>query len=223
MGHRKQKYGLKVRPPPNHQSVTPKKKGLSAGMKAVIGLVLIAVIAVSLRFAVLSMTTQPGETAQSTGQSPSYPQNVAPVFYNTPTLASNGETMTIPTSYVNSKKLVFLDLKLQTPTETLPYQGRTVPLAYYKNGGYLPLVLISTPSGNTVAGIRTCEPCGSFSFHIVKGTNLKCDVCGAEWNLEDFAPVSGGCGSYPPPKLAATVDGGTVKIDLSILGVQFAA
>ena len=87
----------------------------------------------------------------------------------------------------------------------------------------MPLVIISTPSGNTVAGIRTCEPCGSFSFHIVKGANLKCDVCGAEWTLEDFSPVSGGCATYPPPKLPTTVNGDNVEVDLSALNLQFAA
>ena len=131
--------------------------------------------------------------------------------------------MTIPSSYINSSKLVFVDLKLQTPKETLTYQGRTVPLAYYRNGEYLPLVIISTPSGNTVAGVRTCEPCGSFSFHVVKGTNLQCDSCGTEWTLEDFAPASGGCATYPPPKLPVVVNGDSVDIDLSALGIQLSA
>lgn len=223
MGRRKQKYGLKVKPPPNKQTNSPKKRGLSNGMKAIIGLVLIALIAVSLRFAVVSLTPQTNDIVLSTGQPQPYPQNVAPVFYTTPTLESNGEKVVVPTSYIGSKKLVFVDLKLQTPAETLPYEGRTVPLAYYKNGGYLPLILISTPSGNTVGGIRTCEPCGSFSFHIVQGTNLKCDVCGAEWNLEDFAPASGGCATYPPPKLTTTITGDNVEIDLSVLKINVSA
>ncbi|HLN44973.1 MAG TPA: Fe-S-containing protein [Candidatus Sulfotelmatobacter sp.] len=225
MGHKKNRYGLKVRPPPNHQPTPAKKSRLSTGMKVLIALTLIAIIAVSLRFTLTSLSTPIEQTQQSTGQSQSqsYPSSAAPVFYSTPALASNNAKVSVPKSYVNSNKLVFVDLKLQTPTETLPYQGRTVPLSIYKNGGYLPLILISTPSGNIVGGVRTCEPCGSFSFHIVKGTNLKCDACGTEWKLEDFAPVSGGCLTYPPPKLTTTVNGDNIEIDLSALAVQVAA
>jgi len=127
--------------------------------------------------------------------------------------------VTVPTSFVNSNKLVSVDVKLQAPMSTLTYQDRTIPLSYYRNGEYLPLILISTPSGNIVAGIRTCEPCGSFSFHIVPGEILQCDACGTQWKLEDFAPVSGGCLTYPPPKLTATVSD-NVEVDLSSLAIK---
>ena len=109
------------------------------------------------------------ETTQENG----YPTNVSPVTYSLASVSQDNSKVTVPLSEVNSSKLVFVDLKLSTPKQELAYQGRTVPLAYYRNGEYLPIVVISTPSGNTVAGIRTCEPCGSFSFHIVQGSNLK--------------------------------------------------
>jgi flagellar basal body-associated protein FliL len=228
LGHKKKgKYGVKIRPQNNYPQVTPKKHSLSTGMKVLIGLALIAVIVVAASFGVSSQPTQLSTTAQQTPnqqttQTQTYPQNVAPVFYTTPTLTANGAKVSIPASYVAQNKLVFVDLKLQTPSETLQYGSRSVPLAIYKNGEYLPLVLISTPSGNVIAGIRTCEPCGSFNFHIVKGTNLKCDVCGTEWTLENFTPVSGGCTTYPPPKLTSTVNGDNLEIDLSALPVQLA-
>jgi len=196
-----------------------KKKGLSNAKKILIGLTLIAVIVVAASMAL----SQSPQADQLQTQGSSYPKNVAPVYYTSSTLSSDGNKVTLPSSYVNSSKLVFVDLKLKTPTEILPYQGREIPLSYYRNGGYLPLVIISTPSGNTVAGIRTCEPCGSFSFHIVKGTNLKCDVCGAEWTLENFTPVSGGCSTYPPPKVTSNTSDGNVEIDLSALNVQLAS
>ena len=203
----------------NYVPQVTKKKGLSNAKKILIGLTLIAIIvsAVSLS---LSQTPQADVLQQTQGSS--YPRNVAPVYYTNAVLSSDGNKVTLPTSYVNSTKLVFVDLKLQTPRETLEYQGRTVPLAIYRNGEYLPLVIISTPSGNTVAGVRTCEPCGSFSFHIVKGTNLQCDSCGTEWTLENFAPVSGGCLSYPPPKVTTTTNSDNLEIDLSALNVQLA-
>lgn len=216
----REKRALKARQPINYGPLPKKKKGLSNVKKILIGLTLIAVIVVA---ASVALSSQSPQTGQQQPQGQSYPQNVSPVNYMLSTVSADGNKVTIPSSYVNSSKLVFVDLKLETPTETLQYQGRTVPLSLYRNGGYLPLVIISTPSGNTVAGIRTCEPCGSFSFHIVKGANLKCDVCGAEWTLEDFAPASGGCATYPPPKLPTTVTGDNVDIDLSTLQLQYVA
>ena len=221
MGYKKKgKYSVKIRPPTQYQPVYARKKGISKGVKVLIGLSLIAIIAISLHF---TLGTQPAQSGQPTASpTQSYPQNVAPVFYTNPIVTSNGAKVDVPSSFVNSNKLVFVDLKLQTPTDTLTYQSRTIPLSIYKNGEYLPLVIISTPSHNIVAGIRTCEPCGSFSFTIVQGSNLKCDVCGTEWNVETFAGVSGGCQSYPPPKLTAT-NGDNVEIDLSLLQLPIAS
>ena len=216
-----EKLAFRARQNVNYIPQVTKKKGISNAKKILIGLTLIAVIVVAASVALSSPSPQTDQLLQTQGLS--YPKNVAPVDYTTPTLSSDGNIVTIPSSYINSSKLVFVDLKLQTPKETLVYQERTVPLAYYRNGEYLPLVIISTPSGNTVAGVRTCEPCGSFSFHIVKGTNLRCDACGTEWTLEDFAPVSGGCLSYPPPKVTSTTNGDNLEIDLSALQVQLAA
>ncbi len=216
---KQEKQALRARQQANYIPQVTRKNGLSTAKKILIGLTLIAVIVVAASVAL----SQPPQTDQSQTQGASYPKNVSPVEYKNPTLSSDGNKVTIPASYVNSSKLVFVDLKLKTSTETLEYQGRTVPLAYYRNGEYLPLVIISTPSGNTVAGVRTCEPCGSFSFHIVKGTNLQCDACGTEWTLENFAPVSGGCLSYPPPKVTSATIGDNLEIDLSALQVQVAA
>lgn len=179
----------------------------------------IALLAIIIIGASVAFSSQPPPTVEGR----TYPTNVSPVTYSQASIAADNSKVTVPLSEVNSSKLMFVDLKLTTPLQTLDYQGRTIPLAYYRDGGYLPLVIISTPSGNTVAGIRTCEPCGSFSFHIVKAANIKCDVCGAEWTLEDFSPVSGGCATYPPPKLPTTVNGDTVVVDLSALQLQYAA
>jgi hypothetical protein len=214
---RHERLATRARQQVNYSPQVTKKKGLSNAKKILLGLTLIAVIVITASMA-FSQSPQMDQLQQQQGQS--YPTNVAPVTYTAPTLSSDGNKVTIPSSFVNSSKLVFVDLKLKTPTETLSYQGREIPLEYYRNGEYLPLVIISTPSGNTVSGIRTCEPCGSFSFHIAKGTNLKCDVCGAEWTLENFAPASGGCSTYPPPKLTTSTNGDNVEIDLSVLNVQ---
>jgi hypothetical protein len=216
---RQNRENRKLRTQARQNEFTPsysKKKGFSKSILLTLAIIIIIAIGASVAL------SQPSQDNPSQGGS-SYPISVSPVTYSTAAVSSDGNKVTLPVSYVNSSKLVFVDLKLENPLETLQYKDRTVPLSLYRGGQYLPLVIISTPSGNTVAGIRTCEPCGSFSFHIVKGANLKCDVCGAEWSLEDFSPVSGGCATYPPPKLTTTVNGDSVTIDLSALQLQYAA
>ena len=124
---KREKLAFRARQQVNYIPQVTKKKGLSNAKKILIGLTLIAVIVVAASVA-LSQSPQTDQLLQTQGSS--YPKNVAPVDYTTPTLSSDGNKVTIPSSYVNSSKLVFVDLKLQTPTETLAYQGRTVPLAY---------------------------------------------------------------------------------------------
>jgi len=212
MGSRKGKYGVRNRSQHYQPMRQSGKNRFSNGVKVIMVLALLAVIAIAISF---TFSSQPAQSSQSSSTQ-SYPQSVAPVFYSNPTITSDGTKVKIPLSYVNDSKLVFADLKLARQMDTLEYQGRTIPLSLYRGGNYLPLIAISTPSGNVITGIRVCEPCGSFSFHIVQGKNLQCDVCGAEWDIETFAGVSGGCQSYPPPKLSTTVSD-NVEIDLSAL------
>lgn len=218
---KKNKHGVPQRPQPQHHQPLAygKKKRFSTATKIFMGLVLIAVIIVASSYSLSLTSVQPSQPSQATQ---AYPQNVAPLFYTSPTVTANGTKAVLPTNFVTTNKLTFIDLKLESPTPTLTYQGRTVPLEYYKSGNYLPLISFQAPSGKMFTGIRVCEPCGSFSFHIVQGKYLKCDVCGTQWNLDNFADSSGGCTTYPPPELSATV-GDNVEIDLSKLQIQVAA
>ncbi len=222
MGNKnKGRYGVKNRPLAQYQSArNGKKSRFSNGVKVLIALALLAVIAVAFSFTFASPPAQSSTSPSASTQA--YPQSVAPVFYSSPQVTSDGTKATISSDFLTANKLVFVDLKLAQKTDTLEFQGRTIPLNQYKDGGYLPLVLISTPSGKTVAGVRVCEPCGSFSFHIVQGKYLECDVCGTRWNVDNFADSSGGCTSYPPPTLSALV-GDTVDIDLSPLQTTLTA
>jgi hypothetical protein len=54
---------------------------------------------------------------------------------------------------------------------------------------------------------------------IVQGKYLDCDSCHTKWDLETLSGETGGCLSYPPPKLTAAV-GGNVEIDLLPLGMK---
>ena len=212
MGKNREKFGVRNRPQHYQPVRHGQKSRFSNGLKVIMALALLAVIAVAISF---TFSSQPAQSSQLPSTQ-SYPQSVAPVVYSNPTITSGGTKVELPLSFVNDNKLVFADLKLAQQTDTLEYQGRTIPLSLYRGGNYLPLLAISTPSGNVITGIRVCEPCGSFSFHIVQGKNLQCDVCGAEWDVETFAGVSGGCQSYPPPKLSAAISD-NVEIDLSAL------
>lgn len=151
-----------------------------------------------------------------------YPTYAAGVFYNNPTVIDGGTTIQLPFSFVKDKTIVFTDVPLQDSVSELEYQGRIIPLSLYKGGNYLPLIAIYTPSGNVVTGIRTCEPCGSFSMHIDEKQYLICDACETKWDIETFQGITGGCLDYPPPKLTAYV-GDNIQLDLSTLGINVAS
>jgi hypothetical protein len=148
------------------------------------------------------------------GGSGSYPSLVEGNIYTGHELTADGNSVAIPADYLDEKKLVFLDVKLEQPTEELLYLGRRIPLSLYRGGEYLPLILISTPKGKTLSGIRVCEPCGSFSFHLTDRKYLVCDACGTRWDIETLQGVSGGCQNYPPPRLSVETVGQKASISL---------
>jgi hypothetical protein len=139
-----------------------------------------------------------------------YPNLVSGVFYDTPVVSADTGKVTVPEEVVANSRLVFVDVKLDNVTSEFNYLGRRIILSSYRNAEYLPLVIISTPNGNTISGVRVCEPCSSFSFHIVDGKYLQCDACGTRWDIETLQGISGGCMSYPPPRLSTGLVGGVV-------------
>ena len=191
-----------------------KKKGIPGWMKALVAALSIWVVGVVVIWQLSVQQT--------------YPTYVTGVFYDNPIVTDGGTKIQLPYSLVKDKKIVFLDVKLINKTDELRYQRRTIPLNLYKDGNYLPLIVIYTPSGNVIVGIRTCEPCGSFSMHIGDGEYLIlghaqyliCDACGTRWDIETLKGVSGGCPDYPPPKLTFSVSDDNIEIDLSPLGVK---
>jgi hypothetical protein len=139
-----------------------------------------------------------------------YPDLVSGVFYDTPIVSADTGRVTVPEEVVSENKLVFIDVKLDQVTNEFTYLGRKIILSSYRNAEYLPLIIISTPKGKTLSGVRVCEPCSSFSFHIVEGKYLQCDACGTRWNIETLQGISGGCINYPPPKLTTGLLNGVV-------------
>ena len=158
----------------------------------------------------------------SEGTLSNYPDLVAGVFYSTPLISTKDGSFSIPADFLEYNKMVFLDLELDEPKAELIYLDRVIPLEWYGDGKHLPVVVISTPKGNTFAGIRVCEPCGSFGFHIVERKYLQCDACGTRWEIEDFSKGVGGCADFPPPLLSVTV-GQDIEVNLAETGLQLLA
>jgi hypothetical protein len=152
----------------------------------------------------------------------SYPPEVAGYFYEGATYSPETGRVTVPEELVEQNKMVFVDLKLENPVDEFTYIGREIILTTYRGGEYLPLIVIETPKGETFSGIRTCEPCSGFSFHIVQGKYLSCDACGTLWDIETLRGVSGGCLDYPPPRLTTGLLNGIV-IDVGSTGLDILA
>jgi len=212
MGKKKRRHGYHGPP------LTPiyrKKKGTPGWIKALVAILFIVVVGA---VGVWQFSLK-GSPSQQPPPQQSYPTYATGVFYNNPTITGGGTKIQVPYSFVKDKKIVFADVKLANQTSELQYQGRIIPLNLYKGGNYLPLIALYTPSGKVIAGIRTCEPCGSFSMHIGEGKYLICDACGTKWDVETLKGISGGCPGYPPPKLTSTVNG-NMEIDLSPLGIK---
>lgn len=103
------------------------------------------------------------------------------------TAATEGGKVSISEQEVREKKLVYWD--------------------YEEGNAKTPLLAYVTPSGAVKMAARMCEPCNGFSFR-VEGNQLVCNSCGTRWDLETSKGISGGCQTFPPEVLEASVDGG---------------
>ena len=139
-----------------------------------------------------------------------YPSIVSGVFYEAPQVSADTGKVVVPEEVIENNKLIFVDVKLENATDEFTYLGRRILLSSYRNAEYLPLVIIETPKGQTISGVRVCEPCSSFSFHILEGKYLSCDACGTRWDVETLQGISGGCLNYPPPRLTTGLANGII-------------
>lgn len=150
-----------------------------------------------------------------------YPSQVSGYFYDGAVVTETGK-VTVPEEIVDERKLVFVDVKLENTTDAFTYLGRDIVLTSYRGGEYLPIVVIQTPKGKTLSGVRVCEPCNSFSFSIVEGKYLRCALCGTLWHIESLQGASGGCMDFPPPKLTTGLANGVV-IETGATGLDILA
>jgi hypothetical protein len=110
-----------------------------------------------------------------------------------------GNELTIPLADVTSKKLVYAQY---TPA------GGSKPL---------PLIAYVKPSGKLFVGVSFCAPCESEKQIIEPDQTLTCASCGTKRNIETQVGISGACKLYPIDELPATVAGGKITVDKSVL------
>jgi uncharacterized protein len=117
----------------------------------------------------------------------------------------------------NTIQLSLADIK-QSKIGGVIYERSTPMPAGYDDIGTngLPVLAYVSPSGRLVVASSLCEPCHSYDFHI-EGNDLVCNACYTHWDLNTLEGISGGCLTYPPSELKATVTGDTVEIQRSEL------
>jgi hypothetical protein len=116
-------------------------------------------------------------------------------------------TLKIPVADIKANKIVGV------------VYNRTNPMPEGYNdiaGNGLPILAYVAPSGRLVVASSLCEPCHSYDFHI-EGDQLVCNACFTRWDLNTLEGIEGGCLSYPPLELAATVQGDTVDVPTDVL------
>jgi hypothetical protein len=85
------------------------------------------------------------------------------------------------------------------------------------DGTPLPLLAYVKPSGKLFVGVNYCAPCQGKGQELNADGTLTCTTCGTKRNPETQVGISGGCRLYPLDELPATVAGGKIVIDKSVL------
>lgn len=152
-------------------------------------------------------------------QDESYFSTVEGTFYDNPAITEAGRKILVPYDFIIKHELVFFDVPLSSPMNTLEYQGHYYQINSYRDGKYIPLMIVSTPLGRITSCIRGCEGCGSFSFNIYHAEYLTCDNCGTRWDIETVKGVSVVFMDFPLLQLPSTTSNDNVWID--ILEVHF--
>jgi len=181
-------------------------------------LLAVGIIVVAVAGLAISLARPPPSSPSTNPSSPiqlSYPRVIP--WTTDVTTSANGTQILISYNLVVEKKIVFFDVELQNKTAQLklrpPY---TMPK--YRNGEYLPMMILLTPSGRLVGAVRVCEPCASFLYYTDGASKLICDKCRGSWSLETLKVVEDtGCGEFPPYELPTTRSGDNIVIDISTL------
>jgi hypothetical protein len=110
---------------------------------------------------------------------------------------ANGGGVSIPVAQLAADKIVQFDFKRS-------------------DGQQLPLIAYVKPSGKAFVGVDYCIPCQGVGQRFENGV-LTCNTCGTTRDIETGAGLTGACRLYPLDEVPATVSGGKLTIDASVL------
>ena len=124
-------------------------------------------------------------------------------------------------SYTSTIKMTNLTADMTKSVMTIPVdQVVADKIVYFEHqrpdGQIVPMIAYVKPSGKLFVGVSFCLPCKGTKDRIENG-QLACESCGTIRDLETGVGISGACKLYPLDEVPATVNGGKITIQNSVL------
>jgi hypothetical protein len=226
MTTKRNNYSTTRKAPSAKRPQTPaKKKGAGATTWIAGAFALLAVVTV-----IVIVTTGGSKGAASAGIAGATPASAAssvpadeqkyigrllPASYTEPSVGSAAAyTATIqmtnvtPTQDKKQISISLSDLK----------SDKIVYFEYQKAGSPpIPMMAYIKPSGKLFVGVSLCPPCQSKRQRIDADGTLTCESCGTKRDLETGVGISGACRLYPADEVPATVVGGKIIVQNTVL------
>jgi nitrite reductase/ring-hydroxylating ferredoxin subunit len=207
-----------------HKAQTPAKKGVGMGTWIAAAFAVIAVIAVIIIAGTGSGggAATAGASTGAAGGAPAvsadeakYVGRLLPASYTEPSVGgattySSSVAMTNVTPSQGAK---------QTTIKVADLVADKIVYFEYKTAGgaAIPMLAYVKPSGKLFVGVSFCPPCKGKQQTIEADGTLRCASCGTKRDLETGAGVSGACRRYPIDEVPATLTGGNIVIQNSVL------
>ena len=127
-----------------------------------------------------------------------------------------------PTTYSAVVKMTDIAAKQDAKQTTVKVADvvadKIVYFEYQKAGSDpVPMIAYVKPSGKLFVGVSFCLPCKGKRQSIDADGTLRCESCGTKRDLETGVGISGACRLYPLDEVPATVTGGNIVIQNSVL------
>lgn len=206
----------------NHtpQKIQPAAKRKSVGMATWIagGVALIAVVAVI----VVASGGSGGPASAAAGSAGSAPAAEAkyigrllPAAYAEPSVAAGAAY----SSAVTMTDIAATQSATEFSVAVADVVAKKVVYFEYQKPGADPVSMIAyvKPSGKLFVGVGYCIPCKGKRQSIDADGTLRCEACGTKRDLESGVGLSGACKLYPLDEVPATVAGGKIVIDKTVV------
>jgi nitrite reductase/ring-hydroxylating ferredoxin subunit len=209
-----------------------KKKGIPAKTWVAGALALVAVVAVvAIIVNARSSGAAAGNAAAATAAAPAaagasaaaavpadeqkYVGRLLPATYTEPNVAPG----TTYTSDVSMSNVTATQDKKQISVFLSDVTSKKIVYFEYQKAGSAPIPMMAyvKPSGKLFVGVSFCPPCKGTRQRIGADGTLTCESCGTKRDLETGAGISGACRLYPVDEVPATVTGGKIVVQDSVL------